>query len=110
MARSKSNRTKPKKEPKKKGRRGWTTEAQEQFLMDHIPAYLASQGSKSRSDFWPPLWEQYFENWPVANISDDNNAEHQDGQVETADDNQADDEANKNKPLTLAQCKKVRLL
>jgi hypothetical protein len=37
---------KTKASPKKKGRRGWTTEAQEEFLTSKISTYLASQGSK----------------------------------------------------------------
>ena len=61
---------KTKVRPRKTGRRGWTTEAQEEFLTSKIPTYLASQGSKSRSDFWPTLWEKYFEQWPLPLTSD----------------------------------------
>ena len=57
---------------KKKGRRGWTTEAQEEFLTSYIPSYLAekSGSSRIRSDFWPPIWEEFFERWPLQLISD----------------------------------------
>jgi hypothetical protein len=57
---------------KKKGRRGWTTELQEEFLTSHIPSYLAekSGSSRIRLDFWPPLWEQFFERWPLELKSD----------------------------------------
>jgi len=64
---------------KKKGRRGWTTEAQEEFLTSHIPSYLAekSGSSRMRSDFWPPIWEQFFELWPLQLISDKEKEENQ---------------------------------
>src|ERR1700732_721969 len=70
MPRKSSKREKDGEGPKKKGRRGWTTDDQEQFLSSQIPSYLASQASKARSDFGPPLWEKYFEQWPLPTLSD----------------------------------------
>ena len=46
------------------------TEAQEEFLTSKISTYLASQGSKSRSDFWLTSWEKYFKQWPLPLTSD----------------------------------------
>ena len=65
-------------EPKKKGRRGWTTDDQENFLAAQIPSYRHSQSSNTRSDFWPPLWEKYFQQWPIQPASEkDNSADEQ---------------------------------
>ena len=38
----------------------------------YIPSYLAekSGSSRIRSDFWPPIWEEFFERWPLQLISD----------------------------------------
>jgi hypothetical protein len=71
------------KEPRKRGRREWTTESQKTFLTDQIPSYLAAQSGesgKSRSDFWPPLWETYFTQWPLSLVLDE---EKQEGKVST---------------------------
>jgi hypothetical protein len=70
-------------EPRKRGRREWTTTSQKEFLMDQIPSYLAAQSGnsgKSRLDFWPPLWETYFTEWPLSLVSDE---EKKEGKVDT---------------------------
>jgi hypothetical protein len=70
-------------EPRKRGRREWTTTSQKEFLTDQIPSYLAAQSGnsgKSRSDFWPPLWETYFTEWPLSLVSDE---EKKEGKVDT---------------------------
>jgi hypothetical protein len=52
---------------KKKGRRGWTTDAQEEFPSSHIPSYLEGKTGSVHihSDFWAPIWEQFFDKWPL---------------------------------------------
>jgi hypothetical protein len=105
MARVKSSKKKEsKKEPKKKGRRGWTTDDQDKFLSSHIPSYLSAQTSKTSSDFWPPLWEQYFEQWPVLSPPDKTNGEDK-AADETADGAAVEDK----KPRNLADMKQVRI-
>jgi hypothetical protein len=61
-------RKKKSTEPKKLGRHEWTTPEQKEFLSSKIPAYLAAQSTRTtqpRSDFWVPLWEAYFTQWPM---------------------------------------------
>jgi len=70
-------------EPRKRGRHEWTTESQKEFLTDQIPSYLAAQSGnsgKSRSDFWPPVWETYFTRWPLSLVSEE---EKKVGKVDT---------------------------
>src|ERR1700676_476465 len=57
-------------EPKKRGRRSWTTEEQDDFLNSKIPSYLAAQSSHPRSDFWPSFYEKWFEQWPTEPLSE----------------------------------------
>lgn len=80
MGRSKRNE----KKKRKKGRRGWTTDSQEEYLTDLIPAYRATQASNARSDFWPPVWEKYFEQWPPQLPADSQLAEMSDKEKEKA--------------------------
>jgi hypothetical protein len=89
-------------EPKKKGRRGWTTDEQEAFLKSQIPSFLSSKSTNLRGDFWPPLWEQYFDRWPIpsAAAEDSTTGEGNDENAVAAD--------APTKPLTLAQKKQVR--
>jgi len=61
-------------ESKKKGRREWTTDDQKEFLTAKIVGLLGAQSKKSsqpRSDFWAPLWEAYFDKWPLQLLSDE---------------------------------------
>jgi len=61
-------------EPKKRGHREWTTDDQKEFLTAKIPAYLGAQSKKSsqpRSDFWAPVWEAYFDKWPLQLLSNE---------------------------------------
>lgn len=102
MPQTKSAR-KAKREPKKKGRRGWATDEQGAFLKSQIPSFLSSKSANSRGDFWPPLWEQYFDRWPVpdAEADDSSNGEGEDTDMVAA--------ANaRTRPSALAQKKQVR--
>jgi hypothetical protein len=60
----------------KGGRPGWATPEQEEWLKSHLPNYMGSQGKgpKALVEFWPPLWEGWFDKWPEAPAStaDDN--------------------------------------
>jgi len=49
----------------KKGRKGWTTEEQALYLESCKASYLTAQSTKKTSEFWPPVWEQWFEQWPT---------------------------------------------
>jgi hypothetical protein len=50
----------------KGGRRSWADSDQEAWLKERLPDYVASQGKgpKALVEFWPPLWEGWFERWP----------------------------------------------
>lgn len=99
--------------PKKKGRRGWTTDEQEEFLKSQIPAYLSSKASKVHSDFWPPLWEEYFERWPPEPPCESKDEPEDEGDgngdVNIAEKGQDDDKCQCKKTLCRKK-KKVRLL
>jgi hypothetical protein len=98
MAQPKQRKKKDKGAPKKKGRHGWTTAAQEEFLTAHIPAYRSAQAGNTSSDFWPPLWEKYFDEWPVQQPK------------EPADSAEEGENADGETPPTLAEMKKVSIL
>jgi hypothetical protein len=54
-----------------KGRKGWTTEEQALYLESCKALYLTAQSTKKTSEFWPPVWEQWFEQWPTV-LTDQN--------------------------------------
>ena len=49
----------------KGGQKPWTTEEQKAWLTALIPDYLASRGSSAPGDFWPGLFEDWFQTWPL---------------------------------------------
>lgn len=58
----------------KGGRRGWTTDEQREFLTSYLPSYLQAKGqlgNKSFEAFWPPLYEEWFKQWPLPELSED---------------------------------------
>ena len=55
----------------KKGRRGWTTEEQIEYLESLKVSYLAAQSTKKTSDFWPPVEEEWFTRWPSELTTED---------------------------------------
>lgn len=63
----------------KGGRRGWATSEQEAWLKDRISRYADAQGQTGKAnkgriralgDFWPPLWEGWFEKWPLPELTE----------------------------------------
>jgi len=66
------------KEPKKAGRCGWTTSAQVEYLSPLIPKYLEHKTSKTLHDFWPCVFEKWFELWPILDSSEKNDSPDQD--------------------------------
>jgi hypothetical protein len=66
MDQSKKKKKTAKSSQNKGGQPGWATDEQEEWLRGHLPNYAASQGKgqKALADFWPPLWEGWFEKWP----------------------------------------------
>ena len=92
------------REPKKKGHQGWATDEQQAFLRSQIPSFLSSKSADLRGDFWPPLWEVYFNRWPVPNAvaecGGSSNGEGEDVNMVAAD--------TPMEPSALAQKKKVR--
>ena len=50
---------------KKSGRQPWATEEQTEWLIEQKPAYITSRGTKVPGDFWPPIYEEWFEKWPI---------------------------------------------
>lgn len=49
----------------RRGRKGWTTAAQEEYLSSHIPAFLAAQAKKKSSELWPIIHTGWFEKFPL---------------------------------------------
>jgi hypothetical protein len=97
MARPKSSKkaNKEPKEPKKKaGRRGWTTSAQVEYLSPLIPKYLEHKTSKTLHDFWPRMFEKWFDLWPILDSSKKNGSPDQD---EESGSDTTDEKANQNK-------------
>ena len=47
------------------GVKPWTTSEQKAWLTVHMPHYVASRSSDSKTDFWPPIFEEWFGKWPV---------------------------------------------
>ena len=66
--------------PGNKGRHKWATAAQEEYLNSQISGYLSSQASNDSSDFWPPIWEHFFGQWPLPLLTpkekEDGKADH----------------------------------
>ncbi|KAH7904424.1 hypothetical protein BJ138DRAFT_1119424 [Hygrophoropsis aurantiaca] len=61
----KNKKQQPQKPPIK--RRGWTTDAQEQFLESRKPSYRSHQSNKTLADFWPTIMEEWFTEFPLGN-------------------------------------------
>ena len=38
---------------------------QMEYLESHKASYLIAQSTKKTSEFWPPVWEEWLERWPV---------------------------------------------
>jgi hypothetical protein len=88
MARQRSRKQKVVKEPKKKGRHGWTTDEQVAFLTPLIPSYLENKVAKTLPDFWPPVFEKWFEQWPIEvsnTTANDSLDQNKDSDSETSD-------------------------
>lgn len=59
--------------PKKWGGcHGWTTEAQHDFLTSHLTGYFAAQtqlSGKGFETFWPRVYMEWFQQWPLPELS-----------------------------------------
>jgi hypothetical protein len=78
----KQGRAKPKKH------HGWTTEEQHKFLVSHVPGYLSAKarpGQTGFEEFWPPVYTEWFKQWPLPDLTQDqvNNGVDQDKQLAT---------------------------
>lgn len=52
------------------GRRKVLNAAQEHWLKPHIPSWLTHQASHTLDhEFYPPIYEEYFEKWPVPPVT-----------------------------------------
>lgn len=47
------------------GAKQWTTLEQKAWLTGKMPDYVASRSSESKTDFWLPIFEQWFAMWPI---------------------------------------------
>jgi hypothetical protein len=56
---------------KKRGPKGWTTEAQERYLTTLIPAYAAAKSGRALGDFWPTLWDGWYKQWELAAVTEE---------------------------------------
>ena len=52
-------------EKNKGGQKAWTTEEQKVWLASLIPDYLASRSSNAPREFWPGLFEDWLQMWPL---------------------------------------------
>lgn len=43
----------------------WTSEEQKEWLNIHLPGYLKCSTKASYVKFWPPVYEQWEEQWPI---------------------------------------------
>jgi hypothetical protein len=57
-------------EKSKGGQKPWTTDEQKTWLTAQLPAYVASRGTESPSDFWAGVFETWFDKWPIHGIED----------------------------------------
>ena len=44
-------------------RRGWTTDDQFEYLSSLVPGFLSAQAAKKTAEYWPPIFEAWFERW-----------------------------------------------
>ena len=57
--------------PKNKGGRpAWATEEQLEWLATKLPDFVASRTTNAPGDFWPTLYTDWFENWPLNNLTE----------------------------------------
>ena len=98
------------KEPKKKGRHGWATDDQVAFLTALITTYMENKAVKTLPDFWPPVFEKWFEQWPItvsnttANAGSPDQNENSEGETsdkEKATNSKEKDKSKKRDPLNL---------
>ena len=47
------------------GLKAWTNEEQKRWLTEKLPAYRTSRASRNPGEFWPPVYEEWFEEWPM---------------------------------------------
>jgi hypothetical protein len=47
------------------GLKAWTNEEQKRWLTEKLPAYRTSRASSHPGEFWPPVYEEWFEEWPM---------------------------------------------
>jgi len=52
-------------EKNKGGQKSWATAEQRDWLTSKLPDYATSKGSSTQGEFWPILFEEWFERWPV---------------------------------------------
>ena len=62
-----------KKTAEKSNRWSWMTRDQWEWLINKLPAYQESRSTNDKSDFWPPIYKEWFEKWLI--ISEDPNQE-----------------------------------
>lgn len=51
----------------KGGRPVGSIQEQEEWLMERLPLFIEARqkGQKKLADFWPSIWEGWFEKWPM---------------------------------------------
>ena len=42
-----------------------------EYLESQKASYLTAQSTKKTSEFWPPVWEEWFERWPLELSAED---------------------------------------
>lgn len=45
----------------------WTSKEQKEWLTAQLPGYLKCSTKSSYAKFWPPIYEQWEQQWPINN-------------------------------------------
>ena len=54
----------------KGGQKSWATDQQKEWLVSKLPSFVASRSNTSPGEFWPGLFEEWFQEWPLEDSED----------------------------------------
>jgi hypothetical protein len=55
----------------KGGRAAWATDEQLEWLASKLPEFVASRINNALGDFWPTLYAEWFELWPLKTLTEE---------------------------------------
>lgn len=65
MGRQPSNQGNSAKSKKRRGTKGWQSEAQDGFFHTYLYRFFATQAAKTFNEFWGTVSSDFFERWPT---------------------------------------------